>query len=507
MKDILLIEASAALLASRLRTLRSEGYHVAGVSAAAETARLVQYNSYDLIILDEGTPEIFEILKSTTVPTLIMASEEDIRIIASEHPMGMWTLLSKPFTAAQLRQTVAEAFKRTNAVKDVIQQRVLLSLNNGSKLPTSEAEMDKYLSHILEIIAAETEADGVATLLTDEKPGHAVIKASLGIEAGNTDTFIELSNRVMRASNSLMVSNRREVDPDIRQMMNELGAWSLLAVPLLTREKAIGAVCAYKKGTEAQFSFTSLEFVSLLAKRTASAIENANLFKNVETQRKDLEQLLERAIHSQENERKRVAVEIHDGIGQQLVGALYRIQAFTLLLTQEKYEDAAAEAEDIRHLLEKTIGELRQVLAGLNPHNLEELGLTSALRQEVDLFTRDTKTECEFVTEGSPSVFTSSQEAAVYRVVQEALNNIRKHARATKVGIKLQYTPNSVSVEISDNGRGFRVEQANNGIALGHIGLAGMKERAEMLGGNLKINSSPGKGTLVLLTIPLTKRD
>lgn len=507
MKDILLIETSAVLLTSRLRTLKSEGYHVTGTSATTEAARLIQCNSYDLIIADGGTSGIFEIIKSTAVPTLIMVNEENIQSISSELTMGMWTLLTKPFTAAQLKRTVAEAFERANAVKDVIQQRVLLPLNNSSKLLTSEAEMDMFFRHILEIIAAETEADGVAMLLKDEKTGHPFIRTSLGIEADDTDAFIKLGDWVMNSKDSLMVNNQREADPDINQIMNELGAWSLLAIPLFSREESIGVVGAFRKGQEARFSSTSLEFVSLLARQAASAVENAKLFKNVETQRQELARLLEKSINSQENERKRVAVEIHDGIGQQLVGVLYRIQAFTLLLTRERYEDAAEEAESIRHLLEKTIGELRQVLAGLRPHNLDELGLTSALRQEASQFTKDTDIKCVFVTEGSLIGLTSGQEAGVYRVVQEALNNIRKHAEATKASIKLQYLSKLILVEVSDNGKGFRLDQANHGIALGHMGLTGMKERAEMLGGNLEINSELGKGTLVQLTIPLSKKD
>jgi signal transduction histidine kinase len=387
-----------------------------------------------------------------------------------------------------------------------MQQRVLLPLNNSSKTLVSEAEMDQFFKHVLEMTAAETEADGAAVFVPDEKTGQLTVKAGLNIQPENDEAYIRLSEWVMKTARSLVVNDRGEADPYIKQIMSDLGAAGLMSVPLVVREKSIGAINAVMTGEVTRFTHANLEFLSILAKQAAAAIENASLFKSVEKQRQDLEKMLERAVQSQENERKRVAVEIHDGIGQQLVGALYRIQAFNTLLTQHKFEEAGKEAEDIRALLEKTVGELRRVLAGLRPHNLDDLGLVSALRQEAEQFTRETKTECRFNIEGSPVDFTPGQEAAVYRIVQEALTNIRKHARATEAGIELRFQPEYVSVTISDNGRGFKTDRANNSIALGHMGLAGMKERAEMLGAALDIKSGPGKGTSVVLTIPMRKK-
>ena len=502
-----MIEASRTLLGSRLRTLEAEGYHVTSVSTAAEAARVARRGSCDLIIADAGVPEVLEVLASAMVPTLIMVNEEKVHSVARELPMGVWALLVKPFTAARFKQAVAEAIERAEAVKDAMQRSILLPLSNTRKLPVSEAEMDRFLRHILEMTAAETEADGAAVLILDEKTRELALKASVGLKPDTSDTFIRLGDWVMRTAKSLIVNEKRETEPYVKQIMSDLGASSLLAVPLLSREKAIGVINAVKRNRGARFTPASLEFLSILATRVATAIENARLFKSVEKQRQELQRLLEKAVESQENERKRVAVEIHDGIGQQLVGALYRIQAFAHLLTEEKFIEARVEAEEVRSLLEKAVGELRQVLAGLHPHSLDELGLVSALRQEAERFRRETNTPCRFTVDGSPADLTSSQEAAIYRVVQEALANVRKHAHATEASIELRYQPEAVSLAISDNGKGFDPEQVNNSLALGHMGLAGMKERAEMLGGTLSINSSPRKGTLVVLTIPLTKED
>lgn len=505
MKEILLVEGNAALLASRQRTLEVEGYQVTSASTAREAASIIQHGPCDLIVADAEVPAMLEVLSRTLVPALIMIDEEKVDAVARELPMGLWSLLIKPFTAARLRQAVAEAIEQANAVKDAMQQRILLPLNNTSKLLVSEAEMDRFFKHVLEMTAAETEADGASVLILDEKTSQLTVKAELGLQADSGEACIRLGEWVMKKEKSLVVNEKRETDSHVKQMMSNLGAQSLLSVPLLTRERAVGVIIAFKVSKEARFTPTSLEFLSILAKQAAAATENANLFKSVEKQRQELERLLESAIQSQENERKRVAVEIHDGIGQQLVGILYRIQAFSILLTQQKIVEAGVEAEEIRQLLEKTVGELRRVLSGLRPYCLDELGLVSALRQEVERFSRETDTVCRFTSDDLLVELTSSQEAAIYRIVQEALVNIKKHAHANETRVALSYKPEAVSVTISDNGKGFKLDQANNSVPMGHMGLAGMEERAEMLGGNLSINSSPGNGTLVVLTIPLKK--
>jgi len=503
MKEILLVEESLTLLLARLKTLGSEGYQATIVASAAEAVREIKGGSYDLVIADAEVPEMLEVLSSAMIPALIMVDEEKAGTVARELPMGIWALLVKPFTAARFRQAVAEAIEQAGAVKDAMQQRILLPLNSRSKLMVSEAEMSRFFGHILDMTAAETEADGVAVLILDEKNSQVIVKAEIGLQPNGSGACIRLANRTMELAQSLMVNEKREADPNLKQIMAELEAYSLLSVPLLTRDKAIGAINAFKVRRGARFTSTSLEFLSILAKQAATAIENANLFKSVERQRRELEKLLERSVQNQENERKRVAVEIHDGIGQELVGALYRIQSFTSLLAGQKFIEAHVEAEEIRGLLQRTVAELRRVLVGLRPHSLDELGLVSALRQETERFTRETNTVCRFTTAGSPVVLTSSQEAAIYRVVQEALGNVRKHAYATEASVELQYQPGNVFLTVSDDGKGFELNQANNGLPLGHMGLAGMKERAEMLGGDLNISSSPGNGTSVILTIPI----
>jgi len=136
---------------------------------------------------------------------------------------------------------------------------------------------------------------------------------------------------------------------------------------------------------------------------------------------------------------------------------------------------------------------------------LTELGLVEALRQNVDYFRKETSIACCFQG-GLTEELSPVQKIAIYRVVQEALNNVRKHAHATEVEVRLQSCADEVAAEIQDNGRGFDPDLAvgGGGVSSGKMGLLTMKGRAEMLGGDLRIETGRGSGTKVVLTIPLS---
>jgi len=135
---------------------------------------------------------------------------------------------------------------------------------------------------------------------------------------------------------------------------------------------------------------------------------------------------------------------------------------------------------------------------------LDYLGLLGALRQYLQNFERDTGIACSFQIEGAPSTLPRVYEITLYRVTQEALTNVRKHAQATRVDVILRFQPDDLCLEIRDNGKGFDVSKVVEGArSVERLGLSGMKDRAETLGGTMNIDSAPGAGTAVALTLPL----
>ena len=252
------------------------------------------------------------------------------------------------------------------------------------------------------------------------------------------------------------------------------------------------------------FTRSDLELLSILCGQAAIAIENARLFSGVKTQQARVEQLLKQTLIAQEHERRRISLEIHDGAAQWMVGASYHIRAFNHTLAKGNLLQTRQELAEIRSVIEQSIKELRRVIFDLQPPALGQFGLVGALHQYLQNFEMDTGIACSFQIEGTPSTLSRIYEITLYRVTQEALANVRKHAQATRVNVILRFQPDDLRLEIRDNGKGFDIVKVLKGAnSVERLGLSGMKDRAETLGGSLIIDSAPGAGTCVTMTLAL----
>ena len=212
--------------------------------------------------------------------------------------------------------------------------------------------------------------------------------------------------------------------------------------------------------------------------------------------------LAAQVVQAQEEERNRISIDLHDSVAQWLVGASYRLQTFDQIFSED--QKARRELADMEDTVTKSLKELRRVVVGLRPPALDELGLTHSLRQSLEDL-EDDNLECKFRLEGEPVRLSSTMEIAVYRMCQETLSNIRKHSQASKVNLFIQFQEDRLTVEIRDNGKGFDLYQTlNSAISAGHMGLLGMKQRAEMLGGDFNIRTSEGAGTTVTFSLPIS---
>jgi len=280
-----------------------------------------------------------------------------------------------------------------------------------------------------------------------------------------------------------------------------------LLYPIKSRGKLIGILALSTKQSNALYSQEDIELVMSLANQAGIIIENARMLDSLQKQQLQVERLLTEAIHAQEEERQRISVDLHDGVAQWLAGASYRAQAVGVLLSGNDSEEARSELATMENTIDKSLKELRRVLTGLRPPALDELGLNHALRQSLG----ELKAEgisCRFSEVGTPYRLPPTAEIAIYRAVQEALTNIRKHAGATRVNLRLQFQPDKFLVEVRDDGRGFDLSQTLDGaVAVGHIGLLGMKQRADMLGGDVRIKTSEGAGTSITLSLPIQPQE
>ena len=235
--------------------------------------------------------------------------------------------------------------------------------------------------------------------------------------------------------------------------------------------------------------------------------QSSSQLKEVSQAKLDLERLSARLMEIQEEERTRLSRELHDEIVQTLAVLKIEItQAQNIAATKlPEIRDHLARARD---LAERTLKTVRNITLLLRPSLLDDLGLGPALQWQGEDFRRRTGLACELTETGLQDDLPDAVKTCVYRVTQEALHNCEKHAAATKVCVRVVQTARQLTVEVEDNGMGFQQtsESARQNLATLHFGVLGMRERAAGLGGKLTMDSAPGKGTTVLLEIPLAEK-
>ena len=202
------------------------------------------------------------------------------------------------------------------------------------------------------------------------------------------------------------------------------------------------------------------------------------------------------ALQAQEEERARVARDLHDEVNQSLTGLLLRLEA----AREAAPPELEAELAETKALANQAMRELLSLARQLRPTALDDLGLAAAIAGQVEQLARG-EIEAEFSAEGDFSDLGDDAQLVVYRVAQEALSNAARHSGAGRVDgdACAAATDGGVELEVADDGRGFAFDESERG-----LGIAGMRERALLIGGELTIESRPGRGTTVRLTVPLT---
>ncbi len=262
---------------------------------------------------------------------------------------------------------------------------------------------------------------------------------------------------------------------------------SFLGVPVMTRGVAFGNLYLAEKQPAGSFTEEDEEIATLLAAQAAVAIENAG------SVRRDA---LRRAVQAQEGERRRLARELHDETGQALTSILLGLSAVE---RAESAEAAHAAAADLRKLVVETLQDVRRLAVELRPSALDDFGLAPALRRLGQTVREGGKLDVQVEARLGEERLPTEVETALYRIVQESLTNVVKHAGADHVSIVVTRKPASVVVMIEDDGRGFDLAQSSGE----RLGLLGMRERVQLLDGTLVVEATPGSGTTLIVELPL----
>lgn len=266
--------------------------------------------------------------------------------------------------------------------------------------------------------------------------------------------------------------------------------WSLLALPVL----AVLALTGSRTwGPAYAFASTFVVFAFLVVRQLLTIRQNEGLFGEIATRDQERNALLARTIRAAEEERQRIARDLHDGPVQDLSALMLRMGR----AAEKSTSTPEILLADLRDRLSAQVQAIRSTIAALRPPLLDKAGLVKALQYEVEeAFSRET-TEVEFRAELTRKL-SPDQELQLFRIAQEAVRNARTHSRADKVRVILEETADeTVVLEVADNGIGFLLDQDALSIERGHIGLASMHERAGIAGATFQILSTPGAGTIV----------
>jgi PAS domain S-box-containing protein len=327
------------------------------------------------------------------------------------------------------------------------------------------------------------------------------------------------------ASEELLAAIAR--DAEQVELVRSLGVKSAMIVPLVTRGHTLGTITLVVSAESGrQYTDADLALAEELARRAALAVDNARLYAEAQQLNAELEervaqrtadleaaiaqlensraQLLLLAQHEQtrrEEDRARMAREIHDELGQALTGLKMDL-AWLQKHTRPKQKDLLQKFRDMSDLVDTTIQDVRRIATELRPGMLDDLGLVPAMEWQLQEFQKRSGIRCRFTSDLEEVALDAEETTVLFRILQETLTNVARHASATRVEVSLDEEQGYVRLQVRDNGRGITAGEVEGSRS---FGLLGMRERVLLRSGDFSIQGTPGQGTTVVIKLPRSK--
>ena len=451
------------------------------VLSSGEAVRTIHHHDQE----ENGQEKILEIVASPMVDAegKITRVVELLRDVTEEH---------------QMRQSL------------VRRNQQLSILNAISTTVNQSLDLQELLNHALNEVLRLTEVDVGAVFLLRDVLGHLELAACQGLSPEAARLASEMG-MLDSSCGGIMERGEVVVVPDIThyrgkraRSLKKEHLSALMHVPLTAKGFALGSMCL---GTRQpmEFSPEEQELLTAIGSQIAVAVENARLYAEVQQKERIRGELFKKALSAQEDERKRIARELHDDTSQNLTAMLFSLDEAA---DCQDMTDVRQRLERLRRLTEHSLDGIHKLIFDLRPSMLDHLGLVPALRVYAESRLAEQGVRVIVDETSAPRRLETEMETAVFRVLQEAINNITRHAAARNVWIQLSYNHQSLTVTVEDDGIGFEPNtvQVSPENPRG-LGLMGMRERLELLGGELEITSLPGQGTELLITVPLTERN
>ena len=397
------------------------------------------------------------------------------------------------------------SFEELRREYQLAQERIaaLTVLQDVARNLTSELDLNKLLREILHSAVRVLKASAGSLLLWDEVTNELVFAVTDG-GAGEA-----LEGRRMPAEKGIAGWVFTHRQPDIVHDVRSDGRFysaideslgyhtsSLLAVPMITKGQGIGVLQVLNKKSGERFDENDRNILYALAGQAAIAIMNARLYQEVRDEK-------DRIIALEEDVRKELARDFHDGPAQTLAAMIMGIELVEAL--PEQISESLAEGlTELRAMATKTLHQVRNMIFELRPVILKTQGLEPALHSYVERLREAEDMNIHLKVEGLEERLLARLEEICFSIIQEAISNVKRHANEKNVWLTAIRRGDEFQVVIKDDGKGFDLAEVERSYdRRGKLGLLNMRERAEMIGGRLSIESAPGKGTTISLNVPL----
>ncbi|HEX8992060.1 MAG TPA: GAF domain-containing protein [Anaerolineales bacterium] len=420
----------------------------------------------------------------------------------------------------ELKQSRAEIARWNRELEARVQQRTreLSALVESSHALAATLNLDVLFDTLIkETREVVPSAEGIAFFLFDSERGLLIVRSSFGFDAS---VFTDLAFRIgegiagsvfefrlpLRLGQAAEVSTAQanlsaDNEARFRRALGERPIQSALGAPLVSKGVGLGALVLYNMSHEDAFTANDVTVLQAFANQAAAAIENARLYASLQEKEASRAALLGQVIQAQEDERARVAREIHDELGQLLTRLSINLKMFETQVVNEPGR-AAQTLAGTQALVWQTMEQAHRLIVELRPTLLDELGLEAALREELTTRLEPHGVITTLRADGATERLPASVEIAVFRIAQEAISNIAQHAHAKHATVSL-YANGVLELRIQDDGVGIPGDWRSERAPHRPLGLLGMQERAVLIGGTLTIEPDAPHGTRVTLRVPL----
>jgi len=387
-------------------------------------------------------------------------------------------------------------------------------LNSISTMLGESLELENILNKAIHMVSElmEVEVTLIFSLDTESQELKLVAHEGVSDEFARAVDGIKIGEgfygEVAQTGQPMVVENvsrdSRLTKPEVNRMRLQIQ----LIVPMIIRDSTTGIVCIAMRRPR-QFTPEDIELLTAVGTQIAAAVENARLYEKehltaqkLAVSQDNLRYYLQEITRAQEEERKRIARELHDVTAQTLYALNRQVDNFVRSNTNLPTANAAF-LEDLGKQVREVLQDVRRFGQDLRPPMLDDLGLLAALRWLVSEL-KEHGIETDLKVLGTERRFTPETELVLFRIVQEAMRNIGRHSKASKAEATIEFGDGRTRVSITDNGVGFHLPESLEDLSrAGKLGLIGMQERMRLLDGRIRIESEPGKGTTVMVEIPI----